>query len=110
MMRNQMRQQQMHMRQGSNSSGHSGSPAMAHASPIMTPISPSMQYASPGMAAQMPSINMQGQRPPSRSATPQTQMQRMGSSGSVPGVPGVQSPSQGMAQGSPRGMQAGVAR
>lgn len=114
----QQLQQVRHM-QSSPNGGHAtlnGSPSMAQASPNMTPASPSMQYANPGMAGQMPSMNMQGmpsgqQRPPSRSATPQ--MQRLGSTGSVPGLNagGVQSPGgHQMPQGSPRGVQAGVAR
>ncbi|QIX00107.1 hypothetical protein AMS68_005624 [Peltaster fructicola] len=90
---------QMRLQQSPNTTHAvpNGSPSVNHASPNMTPVSPAVQYAS-----------MSGQRPPSRSATPQ--MQRLGSSGSVPGVAvsGMQSP--GSVQASPRGMQASMAR
>lgn len=77
------------------------SPSVNHASPNMAPVSPSVQFAGP---------NMGNQRPPSRSATPQ--MQRLGSSGSVPGVAGsgMQSPGALVMQSSPRSMQANMAR
>jgi len=84
------------------------SPSMAHASPNMAPASPVVQVQYP---ANMTNIGGAGaQRPPSRSATPQ--MQRLGSSGSVPGVhQGMQSPGGGvMQQNSPRNMQASMAR
>lgn len=101
---------QMGMRQSPNATHATlnGSPAMAHASPSMTPVSPSLQYAA--MAGQVPGMNGMTQRPPSRSATPQ--MQRLGSSNSVPGVgmaSGTQSPG-ALPQGSPRNMQASMAR
>lgn len=124
-----MQQQQLQQRQMSQqmqnlqspNASHAqvaGSPG-SHASPNMavTSGSPQMQYAGMnGMAGG--GMNGQGQqRPPSRSSnTPQ--LQRMGSSGSVPGVngavgpQGMQSPGapQQQLQGSPRNMQAGVAR
>ncbi|KAK5107835.1 hypothetical protein LTR62_000649 [Meristemomyces frigidus] len=111
----QRQQAQMLRMHGSPNGTHAqlnGSPAMAHASPNMAPASPSMAYA--GMAnGQMG----QGVRPPSRNAagTPGG-LQRMSSNNSVPGVAmaagmqnGVQSPSS-LAQGSPRNMQASMAR
>lgn len=106
-----MRQRQMaQMRQSPNSSHATlnGSPSVAHASPNMQPVSPSMQYSNMN---QMASMNMGAmnaqQRPPSRSNTPQ--MQRLGSSGNMQG--GMPSPQgvNGM-QGSPRNMQASMAR
>lgn len=97
-----MRMQQMQMQ--SPNQAHV-SPAMSHPSPNMTtPASPSMQYA-PSMNSMVPGMNGQPQqRPTSRSNTPQ--MQRVGSSGS--GINGVQSP--GALQGSPRNLQASMAR
>jgi len=110
---NQLRQRQMAMMrmQQSPNATHaqlSGSPGVAHASPSMTPVSPSMQYSN--MAAQ--SMGGMGARPPSRSNTPQ--MQRLGSSNSVPGVGamagnGMSSPG-ALPQGSPHNMQASMAR
>lgn len=111
--RQQLQMQQMQMQ--SPNSQHAqlnGSPGVSHASPSMTPASPSMQYSNMnqmgGMGTPMAS-GMNNQRPPSRSNTPQ--MQRLGSSGS--GVPtmgnGLQSPGAQM-QGSPRNMQASMAR
>lgn len=87
----------------------SGSPSAAHVSPDMAHVSPSMQYSNVNMGG-VAMNGMNGQRPPSRSNTPQ--MQRLGSSGSVPGVgvPGMQSPGASGLQGSPRSMQAGMAR
>ncbi|KAF2166590.1 hypothetical protein M409DRAFT_23224 [Zasmidium cellare ATCC 36951] len=90
-----------------------GSPSVSHASPSMTPASPSMQYSNTtpmgGMGTPMAN-GMNGQRPPSRSNTPQ--MQRLGSSGS--GVPtmgsGMQSPGSQMQGSSTRNMQASMAR
>jgi chromatin modification-related protein VID21 len=88
------------------------SPVVAHASPNMNPVSPAVQYQG---VNNMPSVPMnagmssQG-RPPSRSNTPQ--MQRLGSSGGVPGINPLQSPgaTPGGLQGSPRNMQASMAR
>lgn len=111
----QMQQMGMQQSPGMAHAAVNGSPSMANASPA--PVSPSMQFSNvnggtPQMAAaqlNMGAMNPQ-QRPPSRSATPQ--MQRLGSSGSVPGLqPGMQSPGQVNAlQGSPRNMQASMAR
>lgn len=98
-----MRMQQMQMQ--SPSPAHA-SPALSHPSPNMTtPASPSMQYP-PNMNAMVPGMNGQTpQRPTSRSNTPQ--IQRVGSSGS--GINGgLQSP--GALQGSPRNLQASMAR
>ena len=117
MRRMQQQQQQMRMQQSPNG-GHAtlnGSPSLAHASPQLGSVSPSMQYANMNHNPQMTQMNMAGgmnsQRPPSRSATPQ--MQRLGSSGSVPGMAGgMPSPQgvNGLQQGSPRNMQASMAR
>ena len=106
--------QQMRMQQhsqspnGTHASLSVGSPSMAHASPVnggMTPVSPNLQYNQMASVAGM-SMGMQQQpRPPSRSSSATPQMPRVGSSG--PG--GMQSPG-GLPQGSPRGMQAGMAR
>ncbi|KAK5134308.1 hypothetical protein LTR08_006737 [Meristemomyces frigidus] len=100
---NQLRQRQVQMMrmQQSPNAAHAqlnGSPSLAHASPNMTPASPSMPYS-----------QMTGQTA-GRSNTPQ--MQRLGSSNSVPGVgmaSGMQSPG-ALPQGSPRNMQASMAR
>lgn len=99
---------QMQMQHQSPSMTHAqlnGSPGLAQVSPSMAPASPSMQFSNMGQMAG----GMGGGRPPSRSATPQ--MQRIGSSNSVPGVGigGMQSPG-AMPQGSPRNMQANMAR
>ncbi|KYG50703.1 hypothetical protein M433DRAFT_57 [Acidomyces richmondensis BFW] len=99
---------QMQMQHQSPNMTHaqlSGSPGMTHGSPSVAPASPSMQFSNMG---QVPS-GIGGGRPPSRSATPQ--MQRISSSNSVPGVGigGMQSPG-AMPQGSPRNMQANMAR
>ncbi|KAK4541583.1 hypothetical protein LTR36_007880 [Oleoguttula mirabilis] len=100
------RQAQMLRMQQSPNAAHAqltGSPSMAHASPSMTPASPSMPYSQ--MSGQMGGM---GGRPSSRGNTPQ--MQRLGSSNSVPGVgmaSGMQSPG-ALPQGSP--MQASMAR
>ncbi|KAK5123933.1 hypothetical protein LTR85_002130 [Meristemomyces frigidus] len=104
---NQLRQRQVQMMrmQQSPNAAHAqlnGSPSMAHATPSMTPASPSMPYSQ--MAGQMG--GMAGGRPSSRGNTPQ--MQRMGSSNSVPMASGLQSPGGGLPQGSP--MQASMAR
>ncbi|KAK4500321.1 hypothetical protein PRZ48_008510 [Zasmidium cellare] len=113
--RQQLQLQQMQMQ--SPNAQHAqlnGSPSVSHASPSMTPASPSMQYSNMnqmgGMGTPM-AAGMNGQRPPSRSNTPQ--MQRLGSSGS--GVPtmgsgGMQSPGSQMQGSSPRNMQASMAR
>ena len=115
MRQRQMQQMRLQQSPGSSHAQLNGSPSMASASPA--PVSPSMQFSNvngtPQMAAAQ--LNMNGgmnnqQRPPSRSATPQ--MQRLGSSGSVPGIQqGMPSPNQvnGL-QGSPRNMQASMAR
>ena len=102
----QRQMQQMRMQQSPNATHATlnGSPSMTHASPGMTPVSPNMQYANMNHNQMASAMNMGGmnaqQRPPSRSTTPQ--MQRLGSSGSVPGVAGgMPSP---QLQGSPRGM------
>ena len=114
MRQRQMQQMRLQQSPGSAHATLNGSPSMANASPA--PISPNMQFSNvnggtPQMAAaQMNMGGMNQQRPPSRSATPQ--MQRLGSSGSVPGLQqGMPSPNQvnGM-QGSPRNMQANMAR
>lgn len=105
-MRQQAAAQMMPLSHQSPNGGHAqlnGSPAMAQASPAPTPASPAMAYA--GMQG--------GGRPPSRNTTPG--MQRMGSSGSVPGVgamaTGMQSPgASALQQGSPRNLQASMAR
>ncbi|SMR57508.1 unnamed protein product [Zymoseptoria tritici ST99CH_1A5] len=106
-----MQQMQMQMQQQSPNQGHAnlngGSPALAHVSPNMAPASPAMQY-SPNMNQMVAGVNGQ-QRPASRSNTPQ--MQRLGSSGSgVPGMNGNGMQSPNALQGSPRGMQANMAR
>ena len=108
---NQLRQRQVQMMrmQQSPNAAHAqlnGSPSLAHASPSMTPASPSMPYSQ--MSGQNGGIG--GGRPSSRGNTPQ--MQRLGSSNSVPGVgmaSGLQSPG-ALPQGSPRNMQASMAR
>jgi chromatin modification-related protein VID21 len=118
-----MQQMQMQMQQSPNQNHanlNNGSPAVSHASPNMTPASPSMQFNNMnqmgGMNGQMaPAAGMNGQqRPNSRSNTPQ--MQRLGSSGNGPvqgmnvnGSNGMQSPGAQL-QGSPRNMQASMAR
>ncbi|GAB7359324.1 hypothetical protein MBLNU230_g5975t1 [Neophaeotheca triangularis] len=110
--------QQMQNLQSPNSANTqlAGSPG-SHPSPNMTATaeSPQMQYAGMNGVAGGMNGQQQAQRPPSRgSNTPQ--LQRMGSSGSVPpaasiGPQGMQSPNaQQQLQGSPRNMQAGVAR
>ena len=105
-----MRQRQLQQMRMSPNSNHAtlsgGSPSMTHASPGMTPVSPSMQYANPMTSAMNVAGMSAQQRPPSRGATPQ--MQRLGSSSSVPGMAGLPSP-QGL-QGSPRNLPAGMAR
>lgn len=102
---NQLRQRQVQMMrmQQSPNAAHAqlnGSPSMTHASPSMTPASPSMPYS-----------QMAGQIGPMSNGRPNTpQMQRLGSSNSVPGVgmaSGMQSPG-ALPQGSP--MQASMAR
>ncbi|KAF2481061.1 hypothetical protein BDY17DRAFT_300634 [Neohortaea acidophila] len=108
---------QMRMQQSPNGSHASlnGSPNIAVASPNMAPVSPNMQFSNMN---QMPSMNNMGgaagamtpqQRPPSRSNTPQ--IQRVGSSGnmSTGGMASPQAANAGL-QGSPRNMQASVAR
>lgn len=108
---------QMQQRQSPNTT-HAGlansSPNISHASPNMTPASPSGQSQQQQPTQQQYSANMvnianmtagAGQRPPSRSATPQ--MQRLGSSGSV--HQGLQSPG-AIPQNSPRNLQASMAR
>ncbi|KAK3699549.1 RNA polymerase II transcription elongation factor SpEAF [Vermiconidia calcicola] len=117
----QRQMQQMNVRmQHSPPGGHAtlangSSPGgMATApSPSMTPVSPNMQYSNmhtPQMAAASPAMSNIAagiqQRPPSRGATTPGQIQRLGSSGSMAG--GLPSP-QGL-QGSPRNMQASMAR
>jgi chromatin modification-related protein VID21 len=99
-----------------------GSPHVAHASPHATAASPHVTSAnaSPSMHMAQPSQVAGQARPPSRSHTPQQPpMQRLGSSGGVPGVGmqsgGVQSPGSVVVHGSPRPQQtqqqqAGVAR
>ncbi|EMC91360.1 hypothetical protein BAUCODRAFT_79827 [Baudoinia panamericana UAMH 10762] len=106
-MQQQQQQQQQHSQSPSLAHAQlsvNGSPALAHVSPSMAPASPAMTY---------------GVRPPSRNQTPGGGggLQRMSSSGSVPGlngmpgVGGMQSPGgTAMVQGSPRGMQASMAR
>lgn len=100
-----MRMQQMQMQ--SPNQAHS-SPALSHASPNMAaPASPSVQQYPPNMNPMVPGMNGQPQqRPTSRSNTPQ--MQRVGSSGSGMNGGGMQSP--GALQGSPRNLQANMAR
>nr|POE63166.1 chromatin modification-related protein eaf1 [Quercus suber] len=97
--------QQMRL-QGSPGGSHAvlnGSPGVSHASPNITPASPSVQYSN------MNGMNgsVMNPRPPSRSNTPQ--IQRLGSSGMASGMqsPGSQSLPP---QGSPRNMQASMAR
>ncbi|KAF2725446.1 hypothetical protein K431DRAFT_342892 [Polychaeton citri CBS 116435] len=116
MRQRQMQQMRMHSPNVNGVGG--GSPNLSHSSPNMQPASPNMQYANTnGMAqgVQPMNGNLNGQqRPPSRSnsGTP-GQLQRIGSSGSVPGVAhtgGMQSPGALGQQGSPRTMQAGMAR
>ncbi|CAK4014261.1 Chromatin modification-related eaf1 [Lecanosticta acicola] len=114
---NMYRQQLQHKQQMQMQSPHTnhaqlnGSPNVAQASPNMTPASPSVQLANtPGqMSGGMGTPTMNGQRPPSRSNTPQ--MQRLGSAGSGAGGMGngMQSPG-AMQQGSPRNIQASLAR
>jgi chromatin modification-related protein VID21 len=99
-----------------------GSPHIPHASPHTTAASPHVTSAnaSPSMHMAQPSQVAGQARPPSRSHTPQQPpMQRLGSSGGVPGVGmqsgGVQSPGGVVVHGSPRPQQtqqqqAGVAR
>jgi chromatin modification-related protein VID21 len=104
-----------HLMQQSPNAGHAqlngtyGSPGMAHVSPNMTPASPSAQYSNMG---QMGGAAGLGGRPPSRSNTPQ--MQRLGSSGGTMSgtgmANGMQSPNGTLPQGSPRNMQANMAR
>lgn len=122
MVRQRLLQQQS---QALNASGAAnGSPRMGqgqqHTSPNPQHASPNVAHAMPNMGA----INGQGQRPPSRSATPQ--MPRLNSSGSVGqvGQGGGQGNGLGQGQGqggqgmgspalqhaSPRQPQAGVAR
>lgn len=133
-----MRQRQMaQMRQSPNAAHatpimNAGSPGVGVVAPQMAgspglapqSLSPSLQYANMNMnmnggvgvgVGQMGGMNGMGggvgvglqQRPPSRgnSHTPQSQMQRLGSSGNLGG-----SPQMHPSQGSPRGVQAGVAR
>ncbi|KAF7188275.1 hypothetical protein HII31_10339 [Pseudocercospora fuligena] len=73
----------------------------------MTPGSPSMQYSNMQMAGMQ---GMNGQRPSSRSNTPQ--MQHINSNGSgIAMSNGMQSPgSMAQVQGSPRNVQANMAR
>ena len=101
---NQMRQRHQvpiqHQSPGMAHAQLNGSPGMAHVSPSMAPISPAMQYAHMAAAA-----GGTGQRPPSSGSIPQ--MQRMGSAGTGSGA--VQSPGS-LPQGSPRNMQASMAR
>lgn len=101
-----MRMQQMQMQQ-SPSQAHV-SPAQSHPSPSIgtTPASPSLQQYPNMNGGMVQGMNGQTQqRPTSRSNTPQ--MQRVGSSGS--GINGgMQSP--GALQGSPRNVQANMAR
>lgn len=111
----QMQQMGMQQSPGMSHASVNGSPSLASASPA--PVSPSMQFSNPSVngtpqmaAAQLNLGGSNQQRPPSRSATPQ--MQRLGSSGSVPGLQqGMPSPGQvnGL-QGSPRTVQASMAR
>lgn len=110
--RQQMQLQQMQMQSPNSSHAQlNGSPSLAQASPTMAPASPSMQYPNMNQANGMgtPMAATNNQRPSSRSNTPQ--MQRLGSSGS--GVAamgnGMQSPGAQL-QGSPRNMQASMAR
>ena len=110
-----MRQRQMAQMRGMGQSPNAthanlnSSPGITNTSPNLAPVSPNMQYANMN---QMPSMNMGGmnpqQRPPSRSNTPQ--VQRLGSSGNMAGgMPSPQGGVNGM-QGSPRNMQANMAR
>lgn len=111
--RQQLQMQQMQQMQSPNTSHAqlNGSPGVAHVSPNMTPASPSMQYSTTNQMGQMgtPVATMNGQRPPSRSATPQ--MQRLGSSGSggMGNNNGMQSPG-ALQSSSPRNIQASMAR
>lgn len=109
MMRSRQMQQMRHAQSpnATHASLH-GSPGMAAASPNMTPVSPNMQYSNMNMAGMTGMGVNGGQRPPSRGNTPQ--MQRLGSSGSIAGVNGGGMQSPGAMQGSPRNMQAGLAR
>lgn len=109
-MMRQRQMQQMRMQQSPTGSHAqlSGSPNLAQASPNMGPASPAVQYPNANNMPMNAGVNNQG-RPPSRSNTPQ--MQRLGSSGGVQGVNGMQSPgAPGSLQGSPRNMQASMAR
>lgn len=101
-------QQQMQSHSPHNSHAQlNGSPSVNHASPSMAPASPSLQYSNMNPTSN-PIAGMNNQRPPSRSNTPQ--MQRIGSSGSGVAVGNsVQSPGSQL-QGSPRNMQASMAR
>ncbi|EME39389.1 hypothetical protein DOTSEDRAFT_75175 [Dothistroma septosporum NZE10] len=99
-------QMQSHSPHGSHAQ-LSGSPSVNHASPSMAPASPSLQYSNMNQT-NAPMAGMNSQRPSSRSNTPQ--MQRIGSSGSGVAIGnGVQSPGSQL-QGSPRNMQASMAR
>ena len=111
-------QQQSPQAQGQNQSpntphaqlSNGGSPRVAHSSPHMNSASPHVASANASPSMHMAQPNIQGQpRPPSRSHTPQQPpMQRLGSSGGVPGAGmqsgGVQSPG-GVVHGSPRPQQ-----
>jgi chromatin modification-related protein VID21 len=111
-------QQQSPQAQGQNQSpntphaqlSNAGSPRVAHSSPHMNAASPHVVSANASPSMHMAQPNIQGQpRPPSRSHTPQQPpMQRLGSSGGVPGSGmqsgGVQSPG-GVVHGSPRPQQ-----
>jgi chromatin modification-related protein VID21 len=112
-------QQQSPQAQGQNQSpntphaqlSNGGSPRVAHSSPHMNAASPHAANANASPSMHMAQPNLQGQpRPPSRSHTPQQPpMQRLGSSGGVPGSGmqsggGVQSPG-GVVHGSPRPQQ-----
>ena len=119
-MRQQPSQQQSPQAQGQNQSpntphaqlSNGGSPRVAHSSPHMNAASPHVVSANASPSIHMAQPNLQGQtRPPSRSHTPQQPpMQRLGSSGGVPGAGmqsgggGVQSPG-GVVHGSPRPQQ-----
>lgn len=109
-MMRQRQMQQMRMQQSPTGSHAqpSGSPNLAQASPHMGPASPAVQYANMNNMPINAAVGNQG-RPSSRGNTPQ--MQRLGSSGGVQGVNGMQSPgAPGSLQGSPRNMQASMAR
>jgi chromatin modification-related protein VID21 len=119
-MRQPSQQQQSPQAQGQNQSpntphaqlSNGGSPRVAHSSPHMNAASPHVVSANASPSMHMAQPNLQGQpRPPSRSHTPQQPpMQRLGSSGGVPGSGmqsgggGVQSPG-GVVHGSPRPQQ-----